>query len=188
MSSTIFRYVTVKNQDWQRRILQQRNQQDAGQPDEGSDQPSGKRTIDSYLVKEYMTKTVLTMTESGTAEDAAKVMADDEQAQGYVIVLEKGRPMGIVTQRDLVDKILATGTTRKTQITNIMTSPLKTIDPDEDLLTACSRMRENNIQKLPVVRDGIIYGVLTAKDVAHKIRMYVDKSTKDLIYFTPMGL
>jgi len=188
MSFIVFCSIAVDNQYRYRRILQQRNQQDEGRRGESSEQQSEERVIDSYLVKDYMTKKVLTMTESGTAEDAAKVMADDELAQGYVIILEKGRPMGIVTQKDLVVKILATGTTPKTKITKIMTSPLKTIDPDEDLVTACSRMREDNIQQLAVIRGGILYGIITTRDIAHKIGMYVDKSTRDFIHVTPLGV
>ena len=132
----MFRYVIVNNQHRFRPILQQRNQQDAGQREEFSEQQSEERAIDSYLVKDYMIKEIVTMDRDGTAEEAAKIMAEDELGQGYVLVLEKGRQIGILTEKDIVIKILAAGMTRKTKFDDIMTSPLITIDPDEDLVNA----------------------------------------------------
>ncbi len=62
-----------------------------------------------------------------------------------------------------------------------MSYPLITVDPDDDLMQACALMKQHNVKSLPVVRDGIIYGVLTAKDIVTKVGSYVDKSTQDLI-------
>jgi len=115
-------------------------------------------------------------------------MAGDELGQGYVIVLEKGRPIGILTEKDLVTKILAVVKTRKTKVADIMTSPLITIDPDEDLVKASKLMRVNNIRRLPVVREEIIYGILTARDMVNKFGMYVDKCTRDCIRSTSLIL
>ena len=143
----------------------------------------------SYLVKDYMTKEVLTIDENQSAADAATTMATDQMAQGYVIVLSKGSPIGIVTQRDLVNKILATGTTRRVLVTEIMSAPIISIDPDEDLLKASEIMREHNVRKVPVIRDGIVYGVVTARDIAHKCGIYVDKSIRDIVRWTaPLGI
>jgi CBS domain-containing protein len=130
----------------------------------------------SYLVKDYMTRDVLTVGEDASAADAAMIMAGDAQFQGYVLVLHEGRPIGIVTEWDLVKKILVAGATRMTKVTEIMTGPLITIEPDEDLLKASEIMREHNVWKLLVMRNGIVYGIITEDDVAQKIGKYVDQS------------
>ncbi|MFH0748340.1 MAG: CBS domain-containing protein [Candidatus Bathyarchaeota archaeon] len=141
----------------------------------------------SYAVKGYMDKTVNTIVKDSTILDTAKSMAEKED--GYLIVLEEGKPVGIVTERDLVNKILAKGVDpTTTKIADIMSKPLITIDPDEDLLKASETMREHKIRKLPVVRNGIIYGIITATNIANHCGMYVDKTVKDIIRWTaPLG-
>lgn len=143
----------------------------------------------SYPVKDYMTKHVVTVGEDASAADAAAAMAEDPQAQGYVLVLREGRPVGIVTEWDLIAKILVVGATRRTRVTAIMSSPLVTIDPDADLLEASTAMRERDVRKLPVMRDGIVYGILTEDDVAQKIGAYVDQAVRDTVRWTaPLGI
>ena len=120
-------------------------------------------------VKEYMTTTVLTIDEHESAADAAKVMAEDAQAQGYVLVLAKGRPTGIVTEGDLLRHILATGTTRRIGLSEIMSTPLITVELDAALVAASELMRAHNVRKLPVVSAGIVYGMITADAIATNI-------------------
>lgn len=145
----------------------------------------------SYAVKSYMTKEVHTINSEVTVLEAAKAMAEkDGGYQGYLIVLKQGSPVGIVTERDFVTKVLAKGVNPSTtKVSDTMTTPLLTIDPDEDMLKASEIMRERGIRKLPVVRNGIIYGIITADDIAQKCGSYIDKTVKDIIRWTaPLGL
>ncbi len=144
----------------------------------------------SYAVKSYMEKDVQTINEDATIVEAAKQMSQDGAYKGYLVVLKQGSPVGILTERDLVNKILAQGVDpSKTKVSEMMSTPLITIDPDEDLLKAAELMREKGVRKLPVVRDGIIYGIITADDIAQKCGTYVDKTVKDIIRWTaPLGL
>ena len=145
----------------------------------------------SYAVKSYMEKEVQTINEDTTVIEAAKQMAQDEgHFRGYLVVLKQGSPVGILTERDLVNKILAQGADpSKTKVSEVMSTPLITIDPDEDLLKAAELMRQKGVRKLPVVRSGIIYGIITADDIAQKCGTYVDKTVKDIIRWTaPLGL
>jgi CBS domain-containing protein len=120
----------------------------------------------------------------------AKIMANDEHVEGYVIILEGGKPIGIVTEQDIVNKVVAQDQDpSKLQISDIMSTPLITIDPDADLLQAAKVMREHAIRKLVVTRGNIIYGMITAKDIANHAGNYVDRSIKDMIrWTTPLGL
>lgn len=141
----------------------------------------------SYSVKSYMNKNVSTIGEDSTALEAAKSMA--EKKSDYLIVLKDGKPSGIVTDEDLIQKVLAKEVSPSTvKVVSIMSKPLITVEPDEDLLRASEIMREHNVRKLPVVRSGIIYGMITAVDVATSCGTYVDKSIKDIIRWTaPIG-
>ena len=61
----------------------------------------------SYQVKNYMTKEVNTIDHEATVFEAAQVMAADPEFEGYVVILEKGKPKGILTERDIVNKVIA---------------------------------------------------------------------------------
>jgi CBS domain-containing protein len=113
-----------------------------------------------------------------------------ELNKGFLVVLKGGMPGGIVTEEDFVKKVLARELDPKTlSVSQIMSSPLITVDPDEDLLKASQLMKEHEIRRLPVVREGIIYGVVTAMDIATHCGNYVDKSVRDIIRWTaPLGL
>ena len=145
----------------------------------------------SYSVKSYMTKEVNTINSLATVSEAAKTMTKkDDGYSGYLIVLKDGSPVGIITERDLVTKVLAKGIDpENTKVVDVMTSPLVTVDPDEDMLKAAEIMREHNIRKLPVVSNNIIYGIITADDIAQKCGLYIDKTVRDIIRWTaPLGM
>jgi len=136
-------------------------------------------------VKKYMTKEVTTIDYDSTASEAANLMATVKVYEGYVIVLQKGKPKGIVTERDLVNKVLVRGLDpAKTSVSKIMSTPLKTVDPEDDLLKASRVMKEQNVRKLIVVRDDIIYGIITAKIISQNVQDYVDRSIRDIIRWT----
>jgi CBS domain-containing protein len=136
-------------------------------------------------VKKYMTKEVNTLTQNTTVAAAAKKMVADENYEGYVIVLQKGKPMGILTERDIVNKVVAGELDpSKTHVATVMSTPLVTIDPDEDLLKASQVMKEQNVRKLVVVRDDIIYGIITAKGLSQNFQDYVDRSIRDIVRWT----
>jgi CBS domain-containing protein len=136
----------------------------------------------SYQVKDFMTKEVITIDLDTPVTDVARVMAADKNVGGYVVILEKGRPVGIITERDVVNKITAQGRSQsKTKASDIMSTPLITIDPDEDLLNASNMMKEHNISKLVVTKNEIIYGIITAKDIVYHSRNYVGDLITDLI-------
>ncbi len=141
----------------------------------------------STLVKYYMKKEVPTTEDKSSVTEAAKTMI--KSSRGFLIVLKDGKPTGIVTEHDFVEKVIAKELDpSKVIISEIMSFPIITIDPDEDLLKASELMKKHNIRRLPVVKDGIIYGVLTTRDVSQQVREYVDKSVRDIIRWVPLGL
>ena len=60
---------------------------------------------------------------------------------------------------------------------------------DDDLLKVSKLMSERDVRKLLVVKDDIIYGIITAKDIAQRCGDYVDRSVRDIIRWTaPLGI
>lgn len=141
----------------------------------------------SYLVKSYMQKEVPTIEEAATIAEAAKMMVQTDR--GVLVVLSHGQPVGIVTEHDFVHKALAKDIdASKVKVDKIMSQPLVTVDPDADFLQASKVMREKNIRRLPVVKDGIIYGIVTSTDIALHCGEYVDRTVRDIVRWTaPLG-
>lgn len=141
-----------------------------------------------YVIKDFMTKNVITIDHQDSVFDAAKAMVQDPNAAGYVVVLQQGKPTGIVTERDIIHKVIAKQLNpTKTMISSIMSTPLITIDPDAGFLTAPELMQKHNISKLVVVKDDILYGVITAKVVAAQCTTYVNQTVKDMVRWTGFG-
>ncbi len=134
----------------------------------------------SYRVKDYMDKDFPTIEVEASVVEASKSLNDSKK--GYVIVLEKGRPYGIITEWDLVAKILAVEKDPKNvALRLIVSTPLITVDPDQDLIKASELMQQKGIKRLPVVKSSVIYGVLTADIIAQRCGDYVNKSVRDIL-------
>ena len=117
------------------------------------------------LVKDLMSKKVNTIEENKTVFHAAKQMA--KERRGYVVVLKKGKPIGILTDSDILEKVISKGKDpKKVKVKDVMTTPLITISPDEELVEASRIMRKNLIKRIPVVKNGKLVGVITDNDIA----------------------
>ena len=117
------------------------------------------------LVKDIMSSPVATIDENETVDKAAQLM--DEQNVGCIVVTSKqGKPLGIITERDLVIRVLARNSQPSKLIAKeVMTSPLITVDPDETLSEAARRMSRLNIRRLGVMYKGNLVGLVSSKDI-----------------------
>jgi len=105
-----------------------------------------------------------------------------EKREGCAIVLLRGKPFGIVTERDVTWKVAAKGLNPKNVIVADVTStPLITIDPNADLTEAPKVMRKHKIRRLAVLKEGGLQGVLTAQDVARNLEHYMDKEIRHIL-------
>ncbi|MDQ1279633.1 MAG: hypothetical protein QG670_895 [Thermoproteota archaeon] len=135
----------------------------------------------SSKIKEFMSKDLHTIGAEMTVAEAARVMAADENQEGYLIASNVGKPLGIVTENDIVNRVVAKNLDpSKTKVTEIMTSPLITVDPDEDLLDASRIMLEHNVKKVVVMKGEIVYGIITAYDISQSCGRYVDRTIRDV--------
>ena len=119
--------------------------------------------MDSTFVNQVMSKNVLTVDKSTSLQDAAQNMKKSKI--GCVVVTEETKPVGIVTERDFVTKVAAEGRPLFTEISEVMTSPLITIDPEETIWEASEMMKEKGIHKLPVKENENIIGIVTTTDI-----------------------
>ena len=123
----------------------------------------GLRT--KMLVKDVMSSPVVTLDENEASNKAAAVM--DKNDFGCVIVTNKaGKSIGIITERDLVIRVLAKNLKPDTaKAKEIMTTPLVTIEPDATITEAARRMNRLDIRRLGVIYKGNLVGIISSKDV-----------------------
>lgn len=119
--------------------------------------------MNSTFVNEVMSKKLLTLDKSTSLQEAAEHMK--KLNVGCVIVTEDSKPIGIITERDFVTKIAAEGRPLFTEIKEVMSSPLITIDPEETIWEASELMKEKLIHKLPVKENDEIVGIITTTDI-----------------------
>jgi len=125
-------------------------------------------------LRDIMIKKIITITREKTAQDAAKLMA--EHGTGSVIVVNGDNIAGIVTERDLVRKVCTQDiASSKVPLSDVMSSPVITAEPDMPIETAVQRMFNNKIRRLPILENGKLVGIVTVSDLVKHLR------TKSLI-------
>ena len=110
-----------------------------------------------------MTKHVLSLEKSLSIQDAAEKMKSEKV--GCIIVTDSDKPIGILTERDFVARVAAEGRPLFTEISEVMSFPLISIDHQETIWEASEKMKKKNIHKLPVNKDGQIVGIVTTSDI-----------------------
>lgn len=118
-------------------------------------------------VKDLMTKNVIIIDTHKTILDAAVLMSDKEKA--CVVVMDGETPIGIVTERDIVRRVVAKKLPLDTKVSEIMSKPLITIDPDSSIREAARMMVKNGIRRLPVVKEDKLVGIIVAADFARHL-------------------
>jgi CBS domain-containing protein len=118
-------------------------------------------------VKDLMTQNVVTVDVNKTVVEAAVIMSENDI--GDLVVMDGDNPVGIVTERDFVRRVLAGGKSLTSKVSEIMTSPLKVIDPDAPIKEAARRMVNSEIRRLPVIKNNKLVGIITATDFARHL-------------------
>ena len=127
-----------------------------------------------------MEKNVATVNSGASVAEASELML--KKGVGYLIVLEANQPIGIVTERDFVWKIMAKKRDpSKVKVSEFMSAPLITIAPEASVGEAVMTMAKHKIRRLPVVRDKVIQGIFTARDLLRSFRYYEARVLKDII-------
>jgi CBS domain-containing protein len=119
----------------------------------------------AQTVEQIMTTNPRTVKVDDTVQDAAQVMRDHDI--GDVIVVEDGQVTGILTDRDIVVRAVAEGLdTSSTEVREVCTTGIEAMEPDASVDDALRTMREHDIRRLPVVKNGRPVGIISLGDLA----------------------
>jgi CBS domain-containing protein len=120
-------------------------------------------------VKDVMVKEIITVNPTKKIRDAVELM--NKNQIGCLVVTRKGKPVGIMTERDVLKKIVCRcKNPEQTRVSEIMSKPLIVGRVDMDWLEAVKLMLDRNIKKLPILDDERLVGLVTLTDIA-RMRM-----------------
>jgi signal-transduction protein with cAMP-binding, CBS, and nucleotidyltransferase domain len=117
-------------------------------------------------VKEIM-KPVINIAPNQTVIEAANIM--NESGYRSLLIVDDKITVGIVTARDLVTRVIAKNLPNTTSISEVMSSPLITIDANVNLKKAARIVGEHGIRRLPVTESGGVVGILAAPEVLRQL-------------------
>ncbi len=116
------------------------------------------------FVRDVMTRDVIVVEPDRTILDAAKRMASKKI--GGLVVVEHGRPIGLVTDREILWRVTATGKNpAKVTVREVMTAPVVTVSPLTTLRAAARVMLEKKTRWIVVTRLDNVEGIVTASDL-----------------------
>ncbi|HYY32467.1 MAG TPA: CBS domain-containing protein [Gaiellaceae bacterium] len=128
-------------------------------------------------ITEVMTTNVRACEPNATVAEAAKLMAKEDV--GPIPVVEEGRLVGLITDRDIVVRVVANDKDPKTTtVGQIASSDLVTVSPQENLDDALTLMAERQVRRLPVVEGDRLVGIVAQADIA---RIGKDKKTGEVV-------
>ncbi len=117
-----------------------------------------------YKVMDAMTTKPISVNPGTTLQECASIMNDNHV--GAVVVKDNEISVGILTEQDIVRKLIAHGTNPlDKKVRDVMESDVVTIEPEADIYAGLIKMRDLNIRHLPVAKNKIMIGLLTLKDI-----------------------
>lgn len=117
-------------------------------------------------IRDVMTPNPRSVSPSDSIENAARIMRDEDT--GAVPVVDNGRPVGIVTDRDIVVRGVAEGGQMNRPVRDIVTNSVVSASPEMSTREAAELMSEHQIRRLPVVENDRLVGIVSIGDLAVK--------------------
>lgn len=139
-------------------------------------------TMSTFSGSEVQVQSIMTPLPLQTSPPSSTVkeLADqmNEHDRGAIIIADSANhPIGIITERDIVRRVVSAGKDpNRVTASDIMSKPVITVDPEMSIYNAALTMTKYRIRRLPVVRDTMLYGIITAADMA---KMLYKRSERD---------
>jgi len=134
------------------------------------------------VVRDIMSRPVVTATVDETVAAAADRMR--EQSVGSVVVVDGPRPVGILTERDLV-RLASAGADPTSRVADWMTADPDHVAPDAEVSAAFASLAEHGYRHIPVVDDGQLVGIVSMRDL---MRIAQIQPAESLAHEVPRGL
>lgn len=120
-------------------------------------------------VAQVMTSPVRTVTPETTARAVAQLFAEHDIGSAVVVDPDKAEIVGIVTESGIMKQVAAGADIEKVQVQTFLSQPLVSVSSTEEIHRAAALMKEYSIQRLPVIDDGELCGIVTTSDLTDYI-------------------
>jgi len=134
-------------------------------------------------IRDVMTSNPRTVSPSDTIQSAARIMRDEDT--GAVPVVENGRPVGMLTDRDIVVRAVANGELNR-PVRDVVSGNVVTARPDMSTKEAAQLMSEYQVRRLPVVENDCLVGIVSIGDLA--VKEADDKRMGDVLQEISQGV
>ena len=121
-----------------------------------------------YQVKDVMTDRVYAVRADATIDDAISLLLD-HQVSGLPVVDDRGLLIGVITELDIID-LVYNADIESSIVLEYMTRDVSSLDDDAPLDDAARFFCNNTIRRIPIVRDGLLVGVLSRRDLIGFLR------------------
>lgn len=132
-------------------------------------------------VRDIMEKNVITIDIDETANNAANQMKENDIS--FLVIIENGKPVGVVSERDFVQKLCINNqNSSDVKISDIMSYKFRWVNPTTKIEDAIQKMLNNNIRRLLILDDEKLVGVITQTDLASYLRekLMIDGTIKNI--------
>jgi len=120
-------------------------------------------------VRDIMQKNIIIIEWQKTAKDAAVILKEKDIS--FLVVVKDSKPIGIVSERDIVRKIIADNLNASTTpLETIMSKKFRWVEPNTSIESAVQKMLNNNIRRLVVLENDDLVGVITQTDLTEFLR------------------
>jgi len=131
------------------------------------------------VIKDVMNRNVVTIDRNKIIYEAAELMS--EKGISCLVIADEGKASGIVTRRDILEKvIIQRKNIEEIKVSEIMTSPVITINQEATLIYAAGIMNYRKIKQIPVVSNEQVVGIVTQTDIVLNINTILGFDKKNV--------
>jgi CBS domain-containing protein len=121
-----------------------------------------------FKARDIMTTHVVTVSVDDTIDHAITLMVK-HRISGLPVLDRQGRPVGVVSEFDLLE-LICEGQTEQDKVSHYMSPELFGVAEEDSWVTVVDAFRSKRVRRLPVLRDGMLVGIVTRHDLMHAIR------------------
>ena len=130
-------------------------------------------------LRDIMVGEVVTIEANATVRNAVRLMNNREI--GCLVVVQDGKPTGIVTERDMMKRVLvAARDPRAVEVAEVMSKPLLFLEPEKEIEDAVKLMFKHKIKKLPIIENGRLIGLVTLTDLINHMHTSAKKTPREM--------
>ena len=118
-------------------------------------------------ISKIMIANVPTLKKEANISDAARLMAN--KPHGCVVIVEDKKPLGIITESDIIKSLISKQISSKEKVSKIMSSPITSMNPNTKLEKANKIIDTKHFKRYPVVENENLIGLVTENDIVQEI-------------------